>query len=38
MSETGLLAAVAVALGIGIQNFPEGAQFLFRFGAKVFRG
>ena len=25
MSETGLLAAVAVALGIGIQNFPEGA-------------
>ena len=24
MSETGLLAAVAVALGIGIQNFPEG--------------
>ena len=25
MSDTGLLAAIAVALGIGIQNFPEGA-------------
>jgi Predicted divalent heavy-metal cations transporter len=38
LSGATLGGAIALSIGIGIQNFPEGLQYLFHFGVKASLG